>query len=395
MAGSATQGEGEMTRHLPASVFRWFLMGCFCLVGLAGPSPAASSARTLFVNDDGAPGQNRGCDRPFSTTIGPAVAAAAVGDTIQVCAGTYDEQVAVTKNDLTITGAGIGRTTIRPTTTSVNTVALRTGLPSVALVLIDGVTGVTVRGLTIDGSAASLPSDCPPYFGLFYRNASGIVDSVRVTGIVPCVSVGIFVQSPIDGSGSAKVTIRGSAVDNYGFFGIICNELGTECTIKNNVIVGRGAEAFGGIQIGFNAGARVTENVVRENLCTFDFCGPDPLAQGQAAGILAFGARQGTVIADNKISDNDAGIVVSESSGCCKTSGNRLTDNRFLGIGIQDGSHTTTENEIVGGNYGIVALAISVDTVATSRADRIRGVAIAPTAAFSCCGVTAEVVRVR
>jgi parallel beta-helix repeat protein len=385
-------------RHLPTSVLRWFLMGCLCLVFLAGPSTAATSARTLFVNDDGTPGQNRGCDRPFSATIGQAIAAAASGDTIQVCAGTYLEQVAVTKSGLTVSGAGIGRTTIRPAAASVNTVALRTGLPSVALVLVDGVTGVTVRGLTIDGSAATLPSECPPYFGMFYRNASGIVDSVRVTGILPCVSVGIFVQSSVDGSGSAKVTVRGSAVNDYGYSGIICNELGTDCNIKNNVVMGRGEvpdASPAGIQIGFSASGRVNENVISGNLCTLDFCGPDPLTQAQSSGILAFRARQGTVISENKISDNDVGIYLGESPGCCRTSENRLTDNRFLAIGIQDGSNTTTENEITGGNYGIVALAFGVDTVATSRADRIRRVAIAPTAELSCCGVTAEVIRAR
>jgi len=277
-------------------------------------------------------------------------------------------------------------------------VALRTGFPSVALVLIDGVTGVTLRGLTVDGSAASLPAECPPYFGVFYRQASGTLDSVRVTGIVPCVSVGIFVQSPVDGSGRAKVAIHGSAVDNYGLLGIICNELGTDCTISNNTIVGRGdvPDAFtaGGIQIAYGAVGRVTDNVVRENLCTVDVCGPDPLTQFQAAGIVAFGG-QDTVISDNKVSDNDAGIYVAGPAGCCTTTENRLTDNRFFGIAIQDGSNTTSENEIVGGNYGIVAVAFSVDTVATSRGDRIRGAAIAPTAAFSCCGVTAQVVRVR
>jgi hypothetical protein len=387
-------------RHSRVIRLRWLLLGCLCFAVLAVPSTAATSARTLFVNDDGTPGRNRGCDRPFSTTIGVAVAAAASGDRIKVCAGTYDEQVAVTKDDLTIAGAGIDRTTIRPTAPNTNTVALRTGLPSVALMLIDGVTGVTVRGLTIDGSAASLPADCPPYFGLFYRNASGIVDSVRVTGIVPCVSVGIFVQSPVDGSGRAKVTIHGSAVDDYGVAGIICNERGTDCAIKDNVVLGRGevpdASPAVGIQVAFGAGGSVTENLVRGNLCTLDLCGPDPLTQIQATGIVAFGGpRQGTVISENKISDNDAGIYVGGTAQCCRTSENHLIDNRFLGIGIVDGSNTTSENEIIGGNYGIVALAYTVDTVATSRADRIRDVAIAPTAAFSCCGVTAEVIRVR
>jgi parallel beta-helix repeat protein len=395
MSTSST-GEGEMIRSLPTSLLRSFLIGFLCLVAVAGPSTAATSARTLFVNDDGTPGQNTGCDRPFSATIGEAVAAAGSGDTIQVCAGTYDEQVAVTTDDLRISGAGADRTTIRPTVASINTVALRTGLPSVAILLVDGSRGVTIRGLTVDGSAATLPSDCPPYFGVFYRTASGVVEAVRVTGIVPCVSVGIFVQSPVDGSGSANVTIRESAVDDYGSNGIICNELGTDCAIKNNLLVGRGdvPDSFpAGIQIGFDARGKVSENVVRGNLCTLDFCGADPLTQAQASGILAFRARQGTVISHNRISGNDAGIYLVESAGCCRTSENRLVDNRFLAIGVQDGSNTTSDNEITGGNYGVVALAFVVDTIATSRADEIRRVAIAPTRAFSCCGVSAEVIR--
>jgi hypothetical protein len=387
-----------MMRHLPTRVLRSFLIGFFCVAFLAGPSTAATSARTLFVNDDGTPGQNRGCDRPFSVTIGEAVAAAASGDRIQICPGNYDEQVAVTKDDLTISGAGAGRTTIRPTAASVNTVALRTGFPSVALVLVDGASGVTIRGFTVDGSAATLPADCPPYFGVFYRIASGVVESVRVTGIVPCVSVGIFVQSPVDGSGSATVKISDSAVDDYGSAGIICNELGTDCVIKDNVVIGRGEvpDSFsGGMQIGFGARGRVSENVVRDNFCTLDFCGPDMLTQVQAPGIAAFRARPGTVISENMISGNDAGVYVIESAGCCRTSENRLVDNRLFAIGIQDGSNATSEHEIRGGNYGIVAAAFGVDTVATSREDRIRRVAIAPAATFSCCGVTAEVIRVR
>jgi parallel beta-helix repeat protein len=47
--------------------------------------------------------------RPLHTTIGGAVAAAAPGETILVCAGTYTENVAVNKADLTLRAQGLVR----------------------------------------------------------------------------------------------------------------------------------------------------------------------------------------------------------------------------------------------------------------------------------------------
>ena len=54
-------------------------------------------------------------------TITLAVAAASPGDTIQVCQGTYDEQVTVNKANLTIIGGiGGGVTSVKPTSVSPN-----------------------------------------------------------------------------------------------------------------------------------------------------------------------------------------------------------------------------------------------------------------------------------
>jgi parallel beta-helix repeat protein len=360
-------------------------------------TPSAHASQTRLVDDDGRgiPG-NCNANQPAFTRIQAAVDAAQPGDTIQVCAGTYDEQVVVRKPDLRIVGAGASRTTVRPSVGSVNTVALATGLPSVAIVVVDSVTGVSVRGLTVDGSAATLPSECPPYFGVYYRKASGTVDSMRVTGVVPCVSIGIFVQSPEDGSGAAEVTIRDTLVDNYGAIGIACNEPGTICTITNSRIVGSGKPSlvtFNGVQIAFGAGARVINNVIRGNLCGRQgACGPDPLLD-RAAGITLFQAQRGTIISGNHFSNNDAGVWLIEGNGCCRTSENTLTDNQQFGIIIQDGSNQTSRNEISGGSVGIAAVAINANAVATSRDDDIRGTAVAPVQTFSCCGFTARVIR--
>jgi parallel beta-helix repeat protein len=219
---------------------------------------------------------------------------------------------------------------------------------------------------------------------------------MRVTGVAPCVSTGIFVQSPEDGSGVAEVTIRDAVVDNYGVIGIACNEPGTNCTITNSRIVGSGQPSevtFNGVQIAFGAGARVTNNVIRGNLCGQDFCGPDPLTQDRAAGITVFQALRGTIISGNHLSNNDAGVWLIEGNGCCRTSENTLTDNQQFGIIIQDGSNQTSNNEISGGNVGVAAVAINANAVATSRDDDIRGTAVAPVQTFSCCGFTARVIR--
>jgi hypothetical protein len=76
---------------------------------LAGSVHAAHAATTLVVDDDGfgVPGD---CNDPTATysTIQAAVNAAASGDTVQVCPGTYVESVSVTTDDVTLLGAKAG-----------------------------------------------------------------------------------------------------------------------------------------------------------------------------------------------------------------------------------------------------------------------------------------------
>ena len=65
-------------------------------------------AATLVVDDD-----HLQCPTATFTSINAAIAAASPGDTIQVCPGTYNEQVNINKNDLKLRGAqaGINATT--------------------------------------------------------------------------------------------------------------------------------------------------------------------------------------------------------------------------------------------------------------------------------------------
>src|SRR5205807_2428207 len=69
----------------------------------------AQAANTWYVSPTGTPSGTSGgsCASPSFNTITFAVAAASNGDTIQVCAGTYNENVIIPKT-LTLNGARAG-----------------------------------------------------------------------------------------------------------------------------------------------------------------------------------------------------------------------------------------------------------------------------------------------
>jgi hypothetical protein len=211
--------------------------------------------------------------------------------TINVGPGAYNEQVTVTRSNVTITGAGAGSTTIQPSTVTANTSSLFSGLPIAAIVLVDGATGVTIEALTVDGAVAA-PADCTTYVGIFYRAASGEISDTHVTNIFSAPTagcqglLGIFVQSGNGGPNlNANVVIDGNTVDNYGKNGITANEAGTAVTITNNTVTGRGAianNAQNGVQLGFGAHGKVTNNTISDNNYT--------PASFVACGILAINA---------------------------------------------------------------------------------------------------------
>src|SRR6267378_2343259 len=110
-------------------------------------------------------------------SIQDAVNHAESGESVLVGAGTYSEQVVITR-PLTLEGAGASSTTIQPAVVAANTSSLFSGFPIAAIVLVDQASGVVVTDLTVDGGPAgtSLFSCSPGFVGIFYRASSGLID---------------------------------------------------------------------------------------------------------------------------------------------------------------------------------------------------------------------------
>src|SRR5262249_8534207 len=165
-------------------------------------NPAAAAA--LVVSQAGH-GTATDCDAatptPY-TTIGSAVAAAHPDDLVKICPGVYDEQVAITKP---LRLRGENGAVIKPSPMAANTTSLTTRNPGAVVVPVDGTTRVSIEGLTIDGADNSLGCT-PSLFGVFYRNASGVVrDNViknMQPGLASCSGsgTGVLIQSAQGGT---------------------------------------------------------------------------------------------------------------------------------------------------------------------------------------------------
>jgi parallel beta-helix repeat protein len=373
---------------------------------------ATTAAFALLIS---AAGQAHGAQGALASVVVPrdfptiqaAVDAATPGSTINVKSGTYTEEIVIGK-DLNLRGAGAGATVIRsPATLTAYAADLR-GRPFFAIVRVAHGAHVRISGLTVSG-----PDPCGFVQGVVaVQSAILELTDARVSQILPAsttcaaalgtsVQFGLGDRAVIDGERGTTASGRVTGVVVDGFLDSGLRAVGpygaapTSVTFADNVITAGvppiPAEQFG-IYVFLNAVAQVTRNTVSGGVCTIPGCGPDPINEIQAMGVLIDTAGPGSTVADNHISGSDVGVYQYGSPNCCRISENTLTDNRFFGIVIQDGDGTTSSNNISGGQVGIGVVAGGADTTGVIRGDRISGTTVAPVREIACCGFTATAV---
>jgi hypothetical protein len=305
------------------------MLAIVAAITMFGPSVNSAAAVTRWVNDDrpAVPPSGTSCNNPGFNRIQDAVNAAAPGDTINVCPGTYPEQVTIPagKNNLTLRSTSILAAIIKPPVVMVD--------PG-DLVHVAGARNTTLFGFTITG-----PFPDAQFCSLFARtgvrvdgggSANILLNHItKIESTSPSLrgcqnGLGILVGSLREAQvGSAQ--IQGNFIDEYQKGGIVIDNTGSTASIENNVVLGIGPTpviAQNGIQISDGANADVTSNRVSDNTYT--------LAPAfSSTGILLFQAGSITRITRNNAERNDDNVGTYTTS-FARISDNNLTKSTFF-----------------------------------------------------------------
>lgn len=281
----------------------------------------AAYGKTLIVNNNAS---NKGspCASAAYTTISAAIAAAHVGDTIDVCPGAYPEALLINKSNLTIVGIATNGSSLIELlpTAGINATDIDSSASQPienVVVLVDSVQGVTLNNISVNGSLATKVLGCAPgNAGIYFRNASGTVtnSAVAYIGLNPDGTVtgcqeglGIYVDS--GAGGHANLTVSNTSVHDYDKNGITATQSGTQLTAFANTVTGAGpttATAQNGIEVADGAKGYVNGNIVTANDYT-----PSSSA---ATSILFYDAAPYGQANNNFISESNNGIYFYDTN---------------------------------------------------------------------------------
>ncbi|RMD84359.1 MAG: hypothetical protein D6815_04380, partial [Candidatus Dadabacteria bacterium] len=260
-------------------------------------------------------------------TVQHGVDVACVGETVEVAAGTYQEQVRIDKS-LTLAGAGAGVTTIlAPPKADRAIEAADHGFGLRNYDYLVGVFGhgqetVVVSGFTLDGNFDAKSSGPGTFRSqqLTFLNASGTIENNELLNWQDPAAFGVQgVASLVVGSATpTAVVVRNNVVSGYQKAGIVAFGTGAvDVTIEGNTVTGAGpisTTAQNGIQISNGATGRIVGNTVTGNDYTpMTWC---------ASGILVY-LVDGIEVRGNTLSANLCDLFV-QSNGNTVT-GNSIT----------------------------------------------------------------------
>jgi len=308
---------------------------------IVGTSQAFAATRWVNDNDPNGglyvpPGTS--CDNPGYATIQSAVNAATAGDTINVCPGTYPEQVVVetaAKSNLFIRSvvplAARIEAPLTMETVDGDLVRIDQGARNVSLLafVISGPlpnhlfcalqlrSGVRVKG----GSSANILGN----YITEMRSADPLLRGCQ-NGFG--IAVGRTFDFPVPGQVGQAIMI-GNRLDRYQKGGIYVDNVGSSGLINRNSLVGDGPTdviAQNAIQISRGAAALIRENSIRDHAYFPPALPCVPFATCvTATGILIFEVDGSVRVDENDLRRNQDGV------GIYTATRNRVENNRIIG----------------------------------------------------------------
>jgi hypothetical protein len=300
------------------------------------------------------------------STIQAAINASPSGSTVDICPGTYAEQLTINKS---ITLNGVSSTTSGVTSDAAiivppaaglvpNATDVDTGNPIAAQIFVQNpATTVNISNVTVDGTGNLIGGCAPDLQGILYQNASGTLNHVAVrnqtlgTGLGGCQSgEGIYVQT---GAGFAStLTVENSSVHNYNKNGITGNDANTTLIATGNYVQGAGVvpvpgAAQNGIQLGFGAKGTIKGNTVIDNIY-----GDATIAASTDILLYDTAESSGITVSMNTTGNSQIPIALYTlgDDGLNFGDGVSVTNNKIFGTAVYDAIDVCTNGNIVTGN---------------------------------------------
>lgn len=284
------------------------------LVAACTPSKPPPPPPPTMVDDDGQadPGNCDGGGTAFNA-IQAALNASSTGANIDVCPGTYTEQLTVPASQDNIT--------LRSTQSRGATIKAPASMAEPGdIIRVDGASGLAIRGFVISGPLPNtLFCSLETRAGLFVANGGSVtVDDNQFTEVRAAdpnlrgCQNGIALRVGRQASSSfGTATITNNDFDTYQKGAIVIDGSGSSATIELNRVTGEGPVNYiaqNGIQVGRGATGNVAGNTVQDHTYA-------PAPASSSSGIIIFEAGSGLVVNNNDVHDNDDNILLLTVSG--------------------------------------------------------------------------------
>ncbi len=359
-----------------------FLLACLVVCFATRPAVAQDADKTpnILVDDDKVQ-----CPTAAYTSIQSAVNAAKPGDVIRVCAGTYREQVVIDKSLSLEADNGV---IVIPSDVVANATGPSSADVIAAIIVVENAENVELEGFIVDGSNNGLTACGPRLIGILYQDASGSIEHnavrhVRLSSNLPGCQSGNAIEVESSSSGQSTVSIMDNSVDGYQKNGITANEPGSNVSINENAVSGLGpttGAAQNGIQIGFGAQGRITNNAVADNV--YSPCESVANCPANATGILVYQSDR-VRVERNTVASSQVGIFIAANKGTIagntvfhsvaldgialvgngnSVSTNDISSSDDAAVYIQGNNNTVFDNEFTGAAFGIFKISGSTGT---------------------------------
>jgi len=266
------------------------------------------------------------CKTGAYPTIGAAVAAVPAGSTIDVCPGTYPEQVVITQ-PLTLKGIAGGAAAVVTVPAGGLTQFDSTWEPVYYQILVQTTGPVNISNLAIDGTGGTVPESTDDLAGIYFLNSSGTISDASIRNqIVPSPGYGMGILAIVTQSTPVQKVSVLSSVLRDSDFGVFAQQ------------------AF--------------DTYYQPGVLTLNI-GSSTIRSDGYTGVAIRGDMSG-LIQTNLISGTNPGLSLSDSAVTATTNtisagtANSFSTAYYL-ISVQGGTNTIKSNklDVAGGDYGI------------------------------------------